>query len=301
MRAHIVAAARALARRWPTVAAVVHRELDAVAQALRDPRLDELARLIEDGRLAEARALLAALSEDLEPGHPDLVGAVWEFNMAEQAARKSTPVEVSVYRPAFNEPHGTQRLVGVAGAPMSHEEATRTIGEILDAAQSCAMPVATWAPASPSGGAGASWDDNPPDDCEAPESHPECPCVRPEEELPSPRPTFADGQRWRAGIGKYTTGRGVMPGTIEVFDECGMVSDVFQNGAEAPRGWYLIEEAPAKPSRVLPGQVWRCVGVDGELEVLQRGPRRVKLTGEVIAREADMLGLKEWTFVSGPR
>jgi hypothetical protein len=260
MRARLLDAAKTLARRWPTVAAVVHRELDAVVQALRDPRLDKLARLIDDGRLAEARALLAALSEDLEPGHPDLVGAVWEFNMAEQAARKAAPVAVE-------------------------------------------------APASPSGGAGASWDDNPPDDCEAPESHPECPCVRPEEE-PSPRPTFADGQRWRAGIGKYTTGRGVVPGTIEVFDECGMVSDVFQNGAEAPRGWYMFEEAPAKPSCVLPGQAWRCVGVEGELEVrwligdgasVRLGPSWDDDLNNIVASTADMLGLKEWSFVRGPR
>jgi hypothetical protein len=203
MRARLLDAAKTLARRWPTVAAVVHRELDAVVQALRDPRLDKLARLIDDGRLAEARALLAALSEDLEPGHPDLVGAVWEFNMAEQAARKAAPVAVE-------------------------------------------------APASPIGGAGTTWDDNPPDDCEAPESHPECPCVRPEEE-------------------------------------------------------------PSKPSRILPTQVWRCEGVEQALEVWPRdsitGPGDVALFpvfsggtyGRTRAREVDMLGLKEWSFVRGPR
>jgi hypothetical protein len=63
-----------------------------------------------------------------------------------------------------------------------------------------------------------------------------------------------------------------------------------------------------KPSRVLPGQVWRCVGVEGELEVLTvrdeptAGFQRVRLEpGPVMATDKGMTGLKEWSFVRGPR
>jgi hypothetical protein len=72
--------------------------------------------------------------------------------------------------------------------------------------------------------------------------------------------------------------------------------------------------AAAKPSRVLSGQVWRCVGIDGELEVVDIRPefvgfyddidmRSVGASGPVTVRtrEVDMLGLKEWSFVRGPR
>jgi hypothetical protein len=41
--------------------------------------------------------------------------------------------KVEVCRPSFNEPNGSQRLVGLAGVPMSHEEAARVLGEFLDA------------------------------------------------------------------------------------------------------------------------------------------------------------------------
>ena len=72
------------------------------------------------------------------------------------------------------------------------------------------------------------------------------------------------------------------------------------------------ELAPQKPAAVLPGQRWRCVGIEGELEVrdvtsftgapADVGLRPLGSTGPVTvrARESDMLGLKEWMFVGGP-
>jgi hypothetical protein len=201
MRARILSAAKELARRWPSVAAVVHRDARLLTDALQDPRLDEVARLIDGGRFAEAGTLLDVLKRDLGAEDTDVVAATWELSLAAQVEREATPGK---------------------------------------------------APESPIGGAGTTWDDNPPDDCEAPESHPECPCVRPEEE-------------------------------------------------------------PSKPSRILPTQVWRCEGVEQALEVWPRdsitGPGDVALFpvfsggtyGRTRAREVDMLGLKEWSFVRGPR
>lgn len=70
---------------------------------------------------------------------------------------------------------------------------------------------------------------------------------------------------------------------------------------------------PAKPAAVLPRQRWRCVGIDGELEVWPAdsltAPGEVPLFpigsggthGRVRARTVDMLGLPQWTFVGAPR
>jgi hypothetical protein len=72
---------------------------------------------------------------------------------------------------------------------------------------------------------------------------------------------------------------------------------------------------PAKPAQVLPRQHWRCVGLEahGELEVWPAdsltSPGEVPLFpvgsggtyGRIRARIIDMLGLREWSFVSGPR
>lgn len=71
-------------------------------------------------------------------------------------------------------------------------------------------------------------------------------------------------------------------------------------------GWRYV--GPAKPSQVKPGQVWRCVGIDFELEA-----KRPDVAGSwalgwpeseavyALVKESAMLGLKEWTFVRGPR
>lgn len=70
----------------------------------------------------------------------------------------------------------------------------------------------------------------------------------------------------------------------------------------------------AKPAAVLLGQRWRCVGIEGELEVCEVracimpsfaadiGLRTLGATGPetVRAHELDMLGLPHWTFVGGP-
>jgi hypothetical protein len=46
-------------------------------------KLDELARLIDDGQLAEAKALLAELSGLLGEDDAQVVAARWELSMAE--------------------------------------------------------------------------------------------------------------------------------------------------------------------------------------------------------------------------
>ena len=70
---------------------------------------------------------------------------------------------------------------------------------------------------------------------------------------------------------------------------------------------------PAKPPQVEPGQVWRCVGIEVELEVWPREHDAVPgehvlvpvgsggAHGRVRAREEAILGLREWTFIRGPR
>lgn len=74
----------------------------------------------------------------------------------------------------------------------------------------------------------------------------------------------------------------------------------------------LSSAAPPKPAAVKPGQVWRCVGVEGDLEVCEAPfvgwPREIGLRplggdgpATVRARDGDMLGLKEWSFVRGSR
>lgn len=63
-----------------------------------------------------------------------------------------------------------------------------------------------------------------------------------------------------------------------------------------------------KPSRVEVGQRWRCVGVDGEFVVrwlyedgvsVRLGPAEDEASGKIVARIADMLGLREWSYVGG--
>lgn len=65
-----------------------------------------------------------------------------------------------------------------------------------------------------------------------------------------------------------------------------------------------------KPDRVEVGQRWRCVGVDGELVVrwiigdgasARLGPAGDDDIDNTIARTADMLGLREWSYVGGAR
>lgn len=63
-----------------------------------------------------------------------------------------------------------------------------------------------------------------------------------------------------------------------------------------------------KPSRVEVGQRWRCVGVDGEPVVARidsgwDGPERAAFIGGNLgsARTADMLGLREWSYVGGAK
>lgn len=72
-------------------------------------------------------------------------------------------------------------------------------------------------------------------------------------------------------------------------------------------GWRFV--GPAKPAQVEPGQVWRCVGIEGDLEVRRRGdddqadmgPVGWPEHGSIRASVRNMLGLREWTFVRGQR
>lgn len=70
----------------------------------------------------------------------------------------------------------------------------------------------------------------------------------------------------------------------------------------------VAPEPPQKPGRVEASQVWRCVGIDGELDVVERaGETGVGLAPAgsadvaVRATEQAMLALKEWTFVRNSR
>lgn len=69
---------------------------------------------------------------------------------------------------------------------------------------------------------------------------------------------------------------------------------------------YVSERPSGKPTAVYPGHRWTCVGIDGELEVsgVVRGAADVVSLrrdgahkADVVARAADMLGLKEWRFL----
>lgn len=220
MKTRILDAAREFARRWPTVAAVVHREARLLTEALQDPRLDELARLIDDGRLVEARALLDVLKRDLGEDNTDVVVARWELSIAEQgAAPRPWTAALTRYADVLDamqmkrRAHHLRSAVGVD--PPRDEASARGILDVVlgpDWAAKRVMQEArgerpvepvwvcpdkacgnTWeygsvgrcdcgaafvkvdwpveadVPESPSCGAGVSWDDNPPDDCEAPE------------------------------------------------------------------------------------------------------------------------------------
>jgi hypothetical protein len=128
------------------------------------------------------------------------------------------------------------------------------------------------------------------------------------------RPKLAAGQRWRNESGTEIA----MRRRADI--SAGFNLDgVYQNGAylqfnageRAPAGWTLVK-APQKPAAVAIGDVWRCVGIEGELVArdVNRFEYPCGLGAEVLlahveapsvtvarAREADMLGLKEWTFV----
>jgi hypothetical protein len=99
--------------------------------------------------------------------------------------------------------------------------------------------------------------------------------------------------------------RGFCPrhGAPDPYDQCTRCVS-----AQFPREFeQRAENAPAKPASVLPRQRWRCVGVDGDLEVWEATAAGdvalypVRSGGRIRARSVDMLGLREWTFVSGPR
>jgi hypothetical protein len=241
VRTRLLTYAKAIARRWPAVAAVAHRELSALAEALQDPRLDELARLIEDGRLAEARAALAALAVDLGESNPDVVAARWELAVA-------------------SGPAGEAAADGESVAATTPEQCG---DESEDALRAALVRLGVH------------------------ERH----------------ASFA------ARIAEFEGG-----GSAEARRAC--LADARANGAEfvgAGQAFREAMRAAAKPSRVLPGQVWRCVGVDGELVARERvefsgasadiglAPVEAPDVTTVRARETDILGLKEWAFVRGPR
>ncbi len=125
----------------------------------------------------------------------------------------------------------------------------------------------------------------------------------------------------RAGYAPYVGWRCAADGTAWHEDEPDDLVLLRERAAVAsasdPAAWKFgplsgpvdVVAPPAKPSRVLPGQVWRCVGVEGELEVDRVYPGVIDgadvaafVGGNIgSARVADMLGLKEWSFVRGPR
>ena len=104
--------------------------------------------------------------------------------------------------------------------------------------------------------------------------------------------------------------RGFCPrhGAPDPYDQCTRCVE-----AQFPREVERIKIAPGppqKPNTVEPGHVWRCVGIEGELEVSGASPagegyvslRRAGMRwADVSARPVDMLGLNEWTFVRHSR
>jgi hypothetical protein len=135
------------------------------------------------------------------------------------------------------------------------------------------------------------------------------------------RPPLAAGQAWRDGKGRPIAIRpGAVDGLLQAVGPFGQIA-VFCDGAAAPEEWSLDEPAatnpggsevePPKPSRVEVGQVWRCVGIRGDLEVVEVLPTRARLTdgreggsepeqAPYGARMDAMLDLPQWTFVRWP-
>ncbi len=127
------------------------------------------------------------------------------------------------------------------------------------------------------------------------------------------RPRLAAGQRWRSVAGNQFTIRkrsDISAGfDLDVVADSGVFVQA-NTGARAPDGWTLAEDPASqqKPAAVAIGQRWTCAGTEGVLVVREvvtfsgRGPD-IGLSPDgaypstVRAREADMIGLREWRFI----
>lgn len=123
-----------------------------------------------------------------------------------------------------------------------------------------------------------------------------------------PKPDVVSvGQLWRSkGIAHVATVATVDSGIVQVDFENGSDGTIPESSMLRSASWTYL--GMVKPSRVEAGQRWRCVGVDGELVVARidsgwDGPERAAFIGGNLgsARTADMLGLREWSYVGGAR
>lgn len=260
-----------------------------------DARLSELARLLDDGALDPARALLEELARDLGEGDSRVIAARWELRMAEGAARQATPDDAALVGAVLTRPElrtAADRDAIEAARAAAESRPPLPVASLVDAV----LDVVT-------------------DYLDLPD-----------ERAPRLRADLLRRLRGElAGVAALPRLYPVTPAVLELADRIeAVVVEAFSGPSDGERRgpacarqvlkaveeWRSAREhtaAPPKPAAVSLGQRWTCTGVEGVLVVVElAGETGVGLAPVgsvdvcVRVRSSDMLGLREWTFLSSP-